>query len=99
LTPLRAIPVSNRTTNNDRRTNCFQTSQFVGSKLRPHQIVGVKFLYNAVASNTGCILADEMGETWLCCWRELIDVIDYLGLGKTLQSITLVWTAVSIDRD
>ena len=51
-----------------------------GRSLRPHQIEGVKFLYDSVtgvASNgqhCGCILADEMG------------------LGKTLQSIALVWT-------
>lgn len=47
--------------------------------LRPHQIEGVKFLYNAttgrIEPNTyGCIMADEMG------------------LGKTLQCITLLWT-------
>ncbi|KAF7428413.1 helicase [Pleurotus ostreatus] len=47
--------------------------------LRPHQIEGVRFLYECVMSmrkheGQGCILADEMG------------------LGKTLQTITLVWT-------
>ena len=51
-----------------------------GRSLRPHQIEGVKFLYNSVmgvssqGKHCGCILADEMG------------------LGKTLQSIALVWT-------
>ncbi|KAF4567723.1 helicase [Pleurotus pulmonarius] len=47
--------------------------------LRPHQVEGVRFLYECVMSmrkheGQGCILADEMG------------------LGKTLQTITLVWT-------
>ncbi|KAI9298263.1 hypothetical protein K502DRAFT_286722 [Neoconidiobolus thromboides FSU 785] len=47
--------------------------------LRPHQVEGVKFLYDCVTGlrvkdNYGCIMADEMG------------------LGKTLQCITLLWT-------
>ncbi|KAI9360000.1 hypothetical protein DFJ73DRAFT_816282 [Zopfochytrium polystomum] len=47
--------------------------------LRPHQIDGVKFLYECVMGmrhfdGHGAILADEMG------------------LGKSLQSITLLWT-------
>ncbi|KAG5438349.1 hypothetical protein PCANB_002837 [Pneumocystis canis] len=47
--------------------------------LRPHQIEGVKFLYQCVSGMidpraNGCIMADEMG------------------LGKTLQCITLMWT-------
>ncbi|KAJ3384046.1 DNA-dependent ATPase protein rad54 [Lobulomyces angularis] len=47
--------------------------------LRPHQIEGVKFLYDCVTGKKkegcfGCIMADEMG------------------LGKTLQCITLLWT-------
>ena len=47
--------------------------------LRPHQVEGVKFLYDCttgakVENAFGCIMADEMG------------------LGKTLQCITLVWT-------
>ncbi|POG80389.1 putative dna repair and recombination protein rad54 protein [Rhizophagus irregularis DAOM 181602=DAOM 197198] len=51
----------------------------LGQKLRPHQIDGVKFLYNCTTGRTvegvyGCIMADEMG------------------LGKTLQCITLLWT-------
>ncbi|GBB91501.1 hypothetical protein RclHR1_18830001 [Rhizophagus clarus] len=51
----------------------------LGQKLRPHQIEGVKFLYNCTTGRTvkgtyGCIMADEMG------------------LGKTLQCITLLWT-------
>ncbi|KND02005.1 uncharacterized protein SPPG_02511 [Spizellomyces punctatus DAOM BR117] len=51
----------------------------LGNILRPHQIEGVRFLYNCVTGQTapdayGCIMADEMG------------------LGKTLQCITLLWT-------
>ncbi|KAG8905608.1 helicase, partial [Tulasnella sp. 417] len=47
--------------------------------LRPHQVDGVKFLYESVMGmrkheGYGCILADEMG------------------LGKTLQTVTLIWT-------
>ncbi|XP_071451199.1 DNA repair and recombination protein RAD54B-like isoform X2 [Hetaerina americana] len=61
---------------------------YLSKALRPHQRVGVQFLYECVCGmrnpfrhqtglNTsweGCILADEMG------------------LGKTLQCITLIWT-------
>ncbi|KAI9442270.1 SNF2 family N-terminal domain-containing protein [Lactarius indigo] len=48
-------------------------------RLRPHQVEGVKFMYECVMGlrkheGQGCILADEMG------------------LGKTLQTITLIWT-------
>ncbi|GAA6015334.1 hypothetical protein JCM10207_008952 [Rhodosporidiobolus poonsookiae] len=51
----------------------------VGTKLRPHQVEGVKFLYRCTTGMKdenafGCIMADEMG------------------LGKTLQCITLMWT-------
>ncbi|KAL6308182.1 SNF2 family N-terminal domain-containing protein [Sparassis latifolia] len=47
--------------------------------LRPHQVEGVKFLYECVMGlrkheGQGCILADEMG------------------MGKTLQTIALAWT-------
>ncbi|KAH9924448.1 P-loop containing nucleoside triphosphate hydrolase protein [Fomitopsis serialis] len=49
-------------------------------RLRPHQVEGVKFLYECVMGlrkheGNGCILADEMQ-----------------GMGKTLQTITLCWT-------
>ncbi|KDQ21829.1 hypothetical protein BOTBODRAFT_169022 [Botryobasidium botryosum FD-172 SS1] len=52
---------------------------FIGRRLRPHQIEGVRFMYESVMGmrqheGNGCILADEMG------------------LGKTLQTITLLWT-------
>ncbi|KAF8920583.1 SNF2 family N-terminal domain-containing protein [Mucidula mucida] len=51
----------------------------VAQKLRPHQVEGVKFMYESIMGlrkheGQGCILADEMG------------------LGKTLQTICLVWT-------
>ncbi|KAJ3414587.1 DNA-dependent ATPase protein rad54 [Chytridiales sp. JEL 0842] len=49
--------------------------------LRPHQVEGVKFLYDCVTGAKvegayGCIMADEMG------------------LGKTLQCLTLLWTLI-----
>ncbi|KAJ3315176.1 DNA-dependent ATPase protein rad54 [Boothiomyces sp. JEL0838] len=51
----------------------------LGNVLRPHQIEGVKFLFDCTTGRRsedafGCIMADEMG------------------LGKTLQCITLLWT-------
>ncbi|KAK7057394.1 SNF2 family N-terminal domain-containing protein [Favolaschia claudopus] len=51
----------------------------IASRLRAHQIEGVKFMYECVMGlrkheGQGCILADEMG------------------LGKTLQTIVLIWT-------
>ncbi|KAF8170206.1 SNF2 family N-terminal domain-containing protein [Mycena galopus ATCC 62051] len=51
----------------------------IASRLRAHQVEGVKFMYECVMGlrkheGQGCILADEMG------------------LGKTLQTITLIWT-------
>ncbi|TPX48062.1 hypothetical protein SeMB42_g02517 [Synchytrium endobioticum] len=51
----------------------------LGKVLRPHQIEGVRFMWECVTGVTspnafGCIMADEMG------------------LGKTLQCITLLWT-------
>ena len=56
---------------------------FLGSKLRPHQLEGVKFLFECVSGKkeniSGCILADSMG------------------LGKTLQTITLLFTLLRKD--
>lgn len=54
--------------------------------LRPHQIEGVKFMYQCVTGMVeekanGCIMADEMG------------------LGKTLQCITLMWTLLKQSPD
>ena len=54
--------------------------------LRPHQIEGVKFLYQCVTGvidkkANGCIMADEMG------------------LGKTLQCIALMWTLLKQSPD
>ncbi|KAJ4457140.1 putative DNA repair and recombination protein RAD54B [Paratrimastix pyriformis] len=53
----------------------------LGRLLDPHQVAGVRFMYDCVTDRTpdgsgqaGCILADEMG------------------LGKTLQALTLMWT-------
>ncbi|KAI9797993.1 MAG: DNA-dependent ATPase protein rad54 [Piccolia ochrophora] len=54
--------------------------------LRPHQVEGVKFLYQCTtgmldAKANGCIMADEMG------------------LGKTLQCISLLWTLLKQSPD
>jgi DNA repair and recombination RAD54-like protein len=54
----------------------------LASHLRPHQIEGVKFMYECVMGlksfkGNGCILADDMG------------------LGKTIQAITLIWTLMT----
>ncbi|KAK2467800.1 hypothetical protein APHAL10511_000095 [Amanita phalloides] len=51
----------------------------LANRMRPHQIEGVKFMYESVMGlrkheGHGCILADEMG------------------LGKSLQTIGLIWT-------
>ncbi len=59
--------------------------QFLAQLLRPHQRLGVQFLYDCVtgarhAQFHGAILADDMG------------------LGKTLQSIALVWTLLKQGR-
>ena len=53
----------------------------IGDKLRPHQRIGVKFLYDCVTGERmpgyyGCILADEMG------------------LGKTIQTVATVYTCL-----
>lgn len=63
--------------------------------LRPHQVEGVKFLYRCTTGMVadgakGCIMADEsvpaspLLRSWLTSGR--------MGLGKTLQCITLLWT-------
>ncbi|KAI5960080.1 RDH54 [Candida pseudojiufengensis] len=54
--------------------------------LRPHQIEGVKFLYECLMGyrdfkGNGCLLADEMG------------------LGKTLMTITTIWTLLKQNPD
>eukprot|EP01132_Coremiostelium_polycephalum_P001400 gene1400-1769_t len=54
---------------------------FISKHLRPHQRVGVQFLFDCVSGirhpfGNGAILADQMG------------------LGKTLQTLTLLWTAL-----
>ena len=54
----------------------------LGDRLRPHQVVGVRFLYECISGERlanvhhGAILADEMG------------------LGKSIQAVTLVWTCL-----
>lgn len=52
---------------------------FLGRHMRPHQVEGIRFMYECVAGlrepgRFGCILADEMG------------------LGKTAQTLSLIWT-------
>ncbi|KAJ3127270.1 DNA-dependent ATPase protein rad54 [Nowakowskiella sp. JEL0407] len=58
----------------------------LGKILRPHQIEGVRFLYDCTTGKKvddayGCIMADEMG------------------LGKTLQCIALLWTLLRQSPD
>lgn len=54
------------------------------SRLRPHQIEGVRFMYDCVSGQQsearGCILADDMG------------------LGKTLQALSLIYLLLSTPR-
>jgi DNA repair and recombination protein RAD54B len=47
---------------------------FIAKNLRPHQRVGVSFLYSCLVDGGGAVLADSMG------------------LGKTIQTISLIWT-------
>ncbi|KAF4315658.1 hypothetical protein JM18_008352 [Phytophthora kernoviae] len=49
--------------------------------LKPHQVEGVKFLYDHVVAGHGCILAD------------------YMGLGKTLQVITVIYSFLVDELD
>ncbi|EFA83651.1 SNF2-related domain-containing protein [Heterostelium album PN500] len=52
----------------------------LGNKLRPHQRVGIQFMFDCLLGlggfkdGNGCILADDMG------------------LGKTIQAISIMWT-------
>ena len=54
----------------------------LGARLRPHQIAGVRFLYECISGERlanvhyGAILADEMG------------------LGKSIQAVALIWTCL-----
>ena len=64
-----------------RRLHNVVVDPLIGDKLRPHQIIGIKFLWDCVTGVRvpgyhGCILADEMG------------------LGKSIQAIALLWTAL-----
>ncbi|KAJ1658042.1 DNA-dependent ATPase protein rad54 [Dispira simplex] len=72
-------PVANTPLNSARPKVHVVVDPILSKMLRPHQVEGVKFLYNCVTGQIvdnayGCIMADEMG------------------LGKTLQCITLLWT-------
>ncbi|PVF93834.1 hypothetical protein CPB86DRAFT_85171 [Serendipita vermifera] len=81
-----AIVMKEPTTSHQQRYNPKQrpivpvvVDPLLASKLRPHQVQGVKFMYECVMGmgkheGQGCILGDEMG------------------LGKTLQTIALIWT-------
>jgi DNA repair and recombination protein RAD54B len=58
---------------------------YLGGRLRPHQVEGVRFLYECVmglkdVGARGAILGDDMG------------------LGKSLQCITLAWTLLKQSR-
>lgn len=64
----------------------FRIDAFIALKLRPHQIEGIKFMFNCITgkkdpNNFGCILAD------------------YMGLGKTLQSLTLLYTCLKNSKN
>lgn len=68
-------------TRDGRKTLPIVIDPFLGKHMRPHQSVGVKYLFSCVEGkgkgkddNQGVVLADEMG------------------LGKSLQSIALMWT-------
>jgi DNA repair and recombination protein RAD54B len=71
---------------------------FLAKVLRPHQIDGVKFLYECVMgfgpSGKGAILADEMyvSSTQLM----VLKLLSCRGLGKTLQIISLIWILLSM---
>lgn len=57
----------------------------IGDKLRPHQIIGVQFLYQCIIGAKiegyhGAILADEMG------------------LGKTIQTVAIIYTCLKQGR-
>jgi DNA repair and recombination protein RAD54B len=54
---------------------------FISKNLRPHQRVGVSFLYSCLVEGGGVVLADSMG------------------LGKTIQTISLIWTMLKQGGD
>lgn len=66
---------------NNRRIVSVVVDPIIGDKLRPHQRVGVQFLYDSITGEKmpgyyGAILADEMG------------------LGKTIQTVATVYTCL-----
>ena len=56
---------------------------FLASKLRPHQVEGVQFLYNALLGRSTDLSTRELGGSILA---------DDMGLGKTLQTIAVIYT-------
>ncbi|TPX61825.1 hypothetical protein PhCBS80983_g00795 [Powellomyces hirtus] len=72
----------------------------LGKVLRPHQIEGVRFLYNCVTGRTkenayGCIMADEMGlgKTLQCAIPDSLLRTAQIGHSSLfVTGITLLWT-------
>lgn len=69
-------------------------------KLRPHQREGVQFLFECTMGQRGfdgegCILADDMVKCYSNQAILLFNVWFMQGLGKTLMSITLLWTLLN----
>ncbi|QRW11400.1 DNA repair and recombination protein RAD54 [Ceratobasidium sp. AG-Ba] len=65
--------------------------------LRPHQREGVQFMYESVMGmrtrdQHGCILADEMYVLESDSTQNAQFLVAPRGLGKTLQTIALIWT-------
>ena len=86
LNEILGIPKRGEEVKKDRPRIAVVVDPKLGKILRPHQVEGVKFLYNCTTGRVlrqakGCIMADEMG------------------LGKTLQCITLLWTLLKQSHD
>ncbi|KYQ92395.1 SNF2-related domain-containing protein [Tieghemostelium lacteum] len=54
---------------------------FLSKKLRPHQKIGVQFIWDCITGRS-----NEFGNG--------VILADQMGLGKTLQTLTLLWTAI-----
>jgi Superfamily II DNA/RNA helicases, SNF2 family len=68
---------------------CF-IDAFLANQMRPHQKEGVKFMFDCLVGFrgpdiNGCILA-------VTNYLKLITSQDSMGLGKTLQTIGVIWT-------